>query len=424
MISRFRVQNYKALRDITLDLTPVHALIGPNDSGKTSLLEAVAALGRSVDRPLEKAFLGSWDGRELVNAAGKGDTIRLAAAVDRPREEAQLGYSLTVRFPAKGRVAAGVRECFSVPPDSVLDGAGAPLPRYGAERYSGPAAVGEDINWPRGTPAIDDRPARAVLEEVRAALSGVTYLRWTARNLAIPAALSAERGGNIEASGFGLPTALDSVKDYDGVIFEKLQAQFRDIFPETRAIRLRAKSAFSSPVDPPDLTLQLRPDQGKGIEFSMEPHGTTMPASQASDGLLYVLGYLALLHSPDPPKILLIEEPENGIHPARLGEVIGILRKLVADRPGTQVILTTHSPYAVSHFDPEEVTHCRKIGGEVRVRRMDRYETVAEQIDLFTLGEIWTAEEDHGLKAEDHAAPAPPGEPDGDEPTDPAGAAG
>ena len=136
-----------------------------------------------------------------------------------------------------------------------------------------------------------------------------------------------------------------------------------------------------------------------------------VPASQASDGLLYVLGYLALLHSPDPPKILLIEEPENGIHPARLGEVIGILRKLVADRPGTQVILTTHSPYAVSHFAPEEVTHCRKVNGEVRVRRMDRYKTVAEQVDLFTLGEIWTAEEDHGLKAEDHAAPAPPPDP-------------
>jgi AAA15 family ATPase/GTPase len=40
MITRFRVRNYKALRDVTLDLTPIHVLIGPNDSGKTSILEA------------------------------------------------------------------------------------------------------------------------------------------------------------------------------------------------------------------------------------------------------------------------------------------------------------------------------------------------------------------------------------------------
>lgn len=48
MIKRLEVQNYKALRDITLDLTPIHVLIGPNDSGKTSALEAITALCRSV----------------------------------------------------------------------------------------------------------------------------------------------------------------------------------------------------------------------------------------------------------------------------------------------------------------------------------------------------------------------------------------
>ena len=63
MITRFRVQNYKALRDVTLDLTPVHVLIGPNDSGKTSLLEALAALCRSVERPFSEVFRRSTERR-------------------------------------------------------------------------------------------------------------------------------------------------------------------------------------------------------------------------------------------------------------------------------------------------------------------------------------------------------------------------
>jgi len=73
MITRFQVQNYKALRDVTLELTPIHVrnlyihvLIGPNDSGKTSILEAIAALCRSVDHPLEEAFMRDWNGSELV----------------------------------------------------------------------------------------------------------------------------------------------------------------------------------------------------------------------------------------------------------------------------------------------------------------------------------------------------------------------
>ena len=54
MITRFQVQNYKALRDVTLDLTPMHVLIGPNDAGKTSILEAITALCRMSITRLNK----------------------------------------------------------------------------------------------------------------------------------------------------------------------------------------------------------------------------------------------------------------------------------------------------------------------------------------------------------------------------------
>ena len=42
-LSRFRVRGYKCLEDIDLALTPIHVLIGPGDSGKTGLLEAISA---------------------------------------------------------------------------------------------------------------------------------------------------------------------------------------------------------------------------------------------------------------------------------------------------------------------------------------------------------------------------------------------
>ena len=45
MITRFRAKNYGCLKNVEIDLTPVHAFIGPNDSGKSTLLRAVRALG-------------------------------------------------------------------------------------------------------------------------------------------------------------------------------------------------------------------------------------------------------------------------------------------------------------------------------------------------------------------------------------------
>jgi hypothetical protein len=61
-------------------------------------------------------------------------------------------------------------------------------------------------------------------------------------------------------------------------------------------------------------------------------------------------------------------------------------------------VLTTHSPYVVDLFRPDEVTLCQMEGdGSVSVRRLSESKTVRDQLDVFTLGEIWTAEGDETL---------------------------
>ena len=45
MITHLHIQNFKCLRDVQVDLAPFTILIGPNDSGKSSLLDAVQFLG-------------------------------------------------------------------------------------------------------------------------------------------------------------------------------------------------------------------------------------------------------------------------------------------------------------------------------------------------------------------------------------------
>jgi predicted ATPase len=93
-----------------------------------------------------------------------------------------------------------------------------------------------------------------------------------------------------------------------------------------------------------------------------------------------------------------VEEPENGIHPSRLAEVLAILKRLVGEQERTQVVLTTHSPYVVDQFGPEQVTLCQQNEhGEVVVKRLSESAMVREQLDVFTLGEIWTAEGDEAL---------------------------
>src|SRR2546426_533308 len=87
-----------------------------------------------------------------------------------------------------------------------------------------------------------------------------------------------------------------------------------------------------------------------------------------------------------------------GIHPKRLQDILGILRDLVKEQTTSQVILTTHSPYVLDLFEPEEVSLCHmNSDGAVLVHRLSESQTVQEQLDIFTLGEIWTAEGDAAL---------------------------
>ncbi len=55
-----------------------------------------------------------------------------------------------------------------------------------------------------------------------------------------------------------------------------------------------------------------------------------------------------------PAAVLLVEEPENGLHPSRIVEVVGVLRRI--SESGTQVVLATHSPLVVNELSPAEVS--------------------------------------------------------------------
>lgn len=387
MMIRFHVQNYKALRDATLELTPVHLLIGPNDSGKTSLLEAVAALCRSVDHPLSQAFAGSWEGRSLVWKGNPDVPVSLRAAIQ--SGEMELEYHLSCQFASTGRQVHVCQE-EAVRGSDILDLRG----QSGhASRVLRTAVQNEA--------ASDEITCAARL--VHDALAGVHTYRWTPSFLGLPVAPDSKRRFRMDPSGFGLALCLDDILGFDRERFIRLETRFKEIFPHIESVKLIPEPAFRAPPDDPLQIPFLQRAEGKGIWLQFVTGGELVPASQVSDGILLILAYLTALYLPEPPRVILVEEPENGIHPGRLNDVLAILRDLVREQSHTQLILTTHSPYVVDLFAPEDVTLCRRENdGSVSAHRLSESKTVREQLDVFTLGEIWTAEGDEALSESVH----------------------
>lgn len=81
-----------------------------------------------------------------------------------------------------------------------------------------------------------------------------------------------------------------------------------------------------------------------------------IPSMSVSDGTLRFAAIVTALFQPEAPRVLLIEEVENGIHATRLRLLIDALRQMSAESQ-PQVIATTHSPQLLGALTPEDYTH-------------------------------------------------------------------
>lgn len=392
MIRRFRIENFKALRDVSLDLTPVHVLIGPNDAGKTSVLEALGACCRSADMTLPEAFTGRWEGLDLVwRREGDRNIVFECDLVD---GEEVLTYRLECIVATTGRDA----RCRA---ETVTSGAGT--------FSSGASGDSQTSVFLAARRQAHDEPWIRVHRRVHDLLSGVQVYRWIPQHLALPAAPEVNQSFRVEPTGFGLARCLDEILGDDRERFDAIEARLKELFPEIRAVKLRPELSYRLNASDP-AGLSLGREAGKGLAFALAGNGVEIPASQVSDGILLVLAYLTILHLPKPPRVLLIEQPENSIHPRRLRDVHRIVREVISEQQQTQVVMTTHSPYLVDLFEPEAVTLLQKgADNAVIATQLSESKSVREQVSLFTLGEIWTAEGDAALaqRADRSEAPAP-----------------
>ena len=232
MITKLRVQNYKALRDVTLDLTPIHALIGPNDSGKTSVLEALSAVCRSADAPLSSAFRGSWQGRELVwNHADSAVTITVSMSVS----GCELSYALACEFGERDRRVVASGEAIET-----TDGRFS-LPQPGANISS--LARSPELETSYGT-SSDDKKHLALALALCDELRSVQKYHFEPSHLALPVVLDSKRRFRMSQMGFGLAQSLDEIWGMDRQRFAELEQRFCKLFPQFTAINLVVKPAF------------------------------------------------------------------------------------------------------------------------------------------------------------------------------------
>ena len=134
----------------------------------------------------------------------------------------------------------------------------------------------------------------------------------------------------VSPSGDNLALVLYNLIQVDFEFEELLNQMIKDILPLTRKLRAVPAGRFSL-----------------AVEWNVEGFHEPFFLYEMSDGTVRMLCWAVILHSPKLPSLIVIDEPELGIHPAWM-PILAEWIKRAAQK--TQVVVTTHSPDLLDHF--------------------------------------------------------------------------
>jgi predicted ATPase len=133
---------------------------------------------------------------------------------------------------------------------------------------------------------------------------------------------------------------------------------------------------------------ELEPDNGRLLlKWREQNSDRVFNASQAADGMLRVIALVTLLHQPerDLPDVLILDEPELGLHPYAITVVGGLIRSVSTK---AQVIVATQSMPLLDCFEPNNVVVVERLGRQSNFRRLVT-KALEDWLKDYSLSELW-----------------------------------
>lgn len=377
IINRIQVLNYGCLRYVDVPLGRFQVLIGPNASGKSTLMDAIKFVSDVV--------------RDGVDAAVQARTANFADLIwERPDEPERQRFEVALEFDLpddvlallpeehgyrifryemavgidreKGRVglleergvlqAAAERQFRQLsffpsptaPPLTIMQrrqGQGRRTvfskSETGRSRFNDETVQKTgSVNWSPGLNLNADRSALSILpdydDKYPASTGVMTYLR----DKVIPLSLNSERMRQASRPGMGIELRPDG-SNIPWVADDLLKSAPQRAQHWVRHIKC-ALAGFKAVrvIDRPD-------DRHKYLMLKYD-NDLEVPSWKASDGTLRLLALTMLAYMTPAPGLYMIEEPENGIHPGAMQAVFHSLSSVY----DAQVLLATHSPEFVA----------------------------------------------------------------------------
>jgi len=374
MIDRVTLRDFKTHMHTELSLGALTLLVGPNGSGKTSVLQAINMLGQIHYKSSDKLFQPQHGELDLVRHADEvnGFVVGVKGSQGRAIWELELEASMdhTLGYDEYGNT----HDIITWP-----------------ALVRGKSGTEMDWSYEYGPSLVQQGRADWWIDLRRAML-----LRLDARQIArvSPAAEETYLGFD----GSGAATTIANLQLTDPARVEAITEQLRHVVPHVR--RVGAVPA----------TVQVGEKNVAGYRLVFDfVGGRDVSAGGVSEGTLLVLALTTLLQTRQCPRVLLLDDLDAGLHPTAQGRLMEMLQTLTTGPDAIQIVATTHSPYILDRVPPEAVqVFALREDGTTAVKCLAQHPEAKAFRGALSAGELWTLDDEQNW-----VVAAPVGEGDG-----------
>jgi predicted ATPase len=358
-VQQIHVAGFCSLKDVVLEPGRLTLLIGPNGAGKSNLLQALRLIPLLRTRSLQSYVADHGFGAALLHYGPKTtDAIEIGVLI---RDQgSSYRYDARLAFASDDSLYFQTENAACLHPDGswVISSLG----------------TGHRESRLKDTFDSDDSPDPQALRAVNAWVGRMTFYHFhdTSSQSKLRTHARCEDDRYPRSDGSNLAAYLlrlkESDQDADRKAWQRINRHCRHIAPAIKEL------------DPVAVNGSVRLDW---IDDRDERFG----CHQLSDGTLRALALITVLSQPTErlPRLISIDEPELGLHPAAIALIAELCRSISRH---TQVILSTQSTELLDHFTADEVVVVERVNGETQLNRLTT-ESLQSWLADYSLREIF-----------------------------------
>lgn len=353
MVSRaldsLEIAGYLSIRDASLRLTPLNVLVGPNGSGKSNLVSAFAMLGSIVRGGLGVSVAERGGAASLFHYGPETtDKIALSANFGRNGYHVELGYSPKDELFIASEHGSYLGTGYTTPYTEAIPGG------------SSESAIAE----------YRHRPVVYYCYEIISDWS-LYHFHDTSRTAGLKRKQPVDDNAYLRSDASNLAPFLLRLKEQSPESYMRIVSAVQLVAP-----------FFQDFVLVPD----RRNEDVIQLEWRHSQSDSYFGPSALSDGSIRFICLATLLLQPSPPSVIVVDEPELGLHPFAITQLADLFRAVAAER--TQVVVSTQSVTLLNQVDPEDIIVTEQLDGATSFDRLDSRELEA-WLEEYAVGELW-----------------------------------